>query len=313
MTNNITPALNADALFAKSQLYVRKALLRKAGDELDEYQLWASLALELLGKSALASHHPSLIADPNHYQSMFAASGINVSTDIKTIGAKTLYSRLWHAIPRFDEKNKEFCDRIALRRNAELHSGATPFNAMALEAWEGFYWFACETILSHLGSDLDNWLGAKDSTAPKAILETSKLARRHSVELRVDRHRENFAKQKKADRETALADAANRESFHYRNLFTVAFDEEWSQECPACLGKAFLAGIQISEDVVETEPGEYGMWETVEKELTAEQFRCPVCALELEGAEELEIAGIDHLHEITDEREMEYEPDYGND
>ncbi len=179
-------------------------------------------------------------------------------------------------VPRFDEKNKEFCDRIALRRNAELHSGATPFNAMALDAWEGLFWYACETILSHMRSDLDSWLGAKDSTAPKAILEATKMARRQSVELRVDRHREQFASRKKLERDTALADAANKEAYQYRGLFSFVSDEEWPQECPACLGKAFLAGIQMGEEVVDTQPEEYGIWETVEKQLTAEQFRCPV-------------------------------------
>ena len=193
MIGSVTPALNDKALLAKSRLYIRKALMRKANNELDEYQLWASLALELLGKPALASHHPSLIADPKHYQSMFAASSINLSTDIKTITANKLHSRLRHLIPRFDEKNKDFCDQIALRRNAELHSGATPFNAMSLEAWEGLYWYACETILPYMDSNLDSWLGASDSTTPKAILEASKSARQQSVQLRVLRHSEQFS------------------------------------------------------------------------------------------------------------------------
>lgn len=313
MTGNVTPALNGEALFTKSCLYVRKALMRKASNELDEYQLWASLALELLGKSALASHHPSLIADPTHYQSMFAASGINLSTDVKTITAKTLYLRLWHLIPRFDEKNKDFCDQISLRRNSELHSGATPFNAMSLEAWEGLYWYACETILSHMNSDLDSWLGASDSTAPKAILEESKSARQQSVRLRVERHREQFLSRKKVDREAALHDSDQKEHFHYRNLFTGYPDAEWPHKCPSCDGKAYLAGMQVGEEVIDTQPDEYAMWETVEKELYAEQFRCPVCGLSLEGTEELESGEIDIYHTLTDEREMEFEPDYGND
>lgn len=313
MSNNVTPALNGEALFTKSRFYIRKALLRKTNNELDEYQLWASLALELLGKSALGSHHPSLIADPTHYQSMFAASGINLSTDVKTITAKTLYLRLWHLIPRFDEKNKVFCDQISLRRNAELHSGATPFNAMSLEAWEGSYWYACETILAHMKSDLDAWIGTADSSVPKAILEASKSARQQSVRLRVQRHSEEFSSRKKADREAALHDAEQKEHFHYRNLFSSYPDAEWPLQCPACGGKAFLAGIQVGEEVIDTQPDEYAMWETVEKELYAEQLRCPVCDLTLKGTDELENVGIDIYHTLTDEREMEFEPDYGND
>ena len=313
MTNGVTSALDSDALFAKSKLYIRKALVRKVAEELDEYQLWASLALELLGKSALASHHPSLVADPNHYQSLFAASGINLSTDVKTITAKTLYARLRHLIPRFDEKNMEFCDQIALRRNAELHSGATPFNAMSLDAWESYFWYACETILVYMKSDLESWLGIPDSSAPKAILEASKSARRQSVELRVERHREDFSALKRSERDAALAEAESKEPFHYRNLFTRLLDEEWPLECPACQGKAFLAGIQIGEDVVDTQPDGYTVWEIVEKELSAEEFKCPVCKLALDGTDELEYACIDIYHTVSVEREMEFEPDYGND
>ena len=312
MTASVTPALDNEALLTKSKLYIRKALVRKVGGELDEYQLWASLALELLGKSALASHHPSLVADPSHYQSMFAASGINLSTDVKTITAKTLYERLWHLIPRFDKKNKDFCDQIALRRNAELHSGATPFNSMSLDAWERYFWYACETILAHMNSDLESWLGAADSTVPKSILAASKSARRQSIELRIERHREDFSNLKKADREAALEDAESKESFHYGNLFTLLSDEEWPQECPACHGKAFLAGIQTGEDVVDTQNDDFTVWELVEKELSAEQFKCPVCELALDGTEELEYAGIDIYHGLSVEREMEFEPEYGN-
>ncbi|MEO4045202.1 hypothetical protein AAFN47_26725 [Hoeflea sp. CAU 1731] len=313
MTGGVAPALDRDALYAKSKLYIRKALVRKVSEELDEYQLWASLALELLGKSALASHHPSLVADPNHYQSMFAASGINLSTDVKTITAKTLYARLRHLIPRFDEKNKEFCDQIALRRNAELHSGATPFSAMSLDAWESNFWYACETILAYMESDLESWLGIADSSAPKAILEASKAARRQSVELRVQRHREDFSVRKKSERDAALAEAESKEAYQYRNLFTRLLEEEWPLECPACHGKAFLAGIQIGEDVVDTQPDGYTVWETVEKDLSAEEFKCPVCKLGLDGTDELEYAGIDIYHTLSVEREMEFEPDYGND
>ena len=84
-------------------------------------------------------------------------------------------------------------------------------------------------------------------------------------------------------------------------------------ECPACHGKAYLAGIQIGEDVVDTQPDGYTVWETVEKELSAEEFKCPVCKLALDGTDELEYAGIDIYHTLSVEREMEFEPDYGND
>ena len=50
----ISAALSADALMGKSQVYIGRALAAKAAGSMGEYQLWASLALELVGKATLA-------------------------------------------------------------------------------------------------------------------------------------------------------------------------------------------------------------------------------------------------------------------
>jgi hypothetical protein len=90
----VPAALTKESLLGKSKAYILRAFRAKMAGDHDEYQLWASLALELLGKAALASIHPSLVVDPNHLDSMLAASGIHIGTDYKTIQAKTLYDRL---------------------------------------------------------------------------------------------------------------------------------------------------------------------------------------------------------------------------
>lgn len=154
----VPPALSKEGLLGKSKVYILRAFRSKLAGELDEYQLWASLALELLGKAALASIHPSLVADPMHSVSLFAASGVHVSADTKTIPAKTLYERLRHLSKYFDTNVQNFCDQISLRRNAELHSGEAPFQQMRLESWEGHYWHAAQIILSMLNSSLEEWL-----------------------------------------------------------------------------------------------------------------------------------------------------------
>ena len=159
MPEDVFIAINGDALHAKSKVYINRALSKKGARDLDEYQLWASLALELLGKAALARKHPSLVVDPNHWQSMFVAAGINVTTDVKTIAAKTLFERLVHLVPRFDKTLQKFCQEIAERRNAELHSADLPFRTMRLEAWEARYWHACDTILYQMDFRWSNGLG----------------------------------------------------------------------------------------------------------------------------------------------------------
>lgn len=313
MTNQLHAALNVDALIGKSRYYIAKGLARKEAEDLDEYQLWASLALELLGKSALAKVHPSLIADPTHTESLFAASCINVSTDIKTIPAKTLYERLRTVIPSFDDAIKKFCASISLRRNAELHSGETPFRSMRLDAWESHYWYAAQLILDHMGLSLDDWLGVTGAKTPKDIIKHAKEAKRQTVELKVKKAKEEFKSLKKAARERLLQDAEERQSFHYPQLFTLLEDRKWESRCPACGGKAFLAGIKIGEQVVDTYGDEDGVWEQVETYYSAEQFHCPVCGLFLDGNDEVEYANLETEHSETKEREMKYEEEYGND
>jgi hypothetical protein len=311
MTQRIVPpSLSKDGLLGKSKVYIRRAFRAKQASELDEYQLWSSLALELLGKAALASIHPSLVADPTHFQSLFAASGINIGTDIKTIAAGTLYNRLLHLSKSFDTKVKEFCDTISLRRNAELHSGEAPFLNMHLDAWEGRYWHASQVILDILSSSLDEWLGADQARAPKEIVKQAMEAAVHAAKIRVQHAKEEFEKRPKKDREQALKESRSKQTYHYPELFNLMADHEWAVECPACTGRAFLAGISFGEEVIPAEPSDED--EQVEKYYGAEELRCPVCDLHLDSRAEIEAAGIDADHTETELREREYEPDYGN-
>lgn len=49
-----------------------------------------------------------------------------------------------------------------------------------------------------------------------------------------------------------------------------------------------------------------------EKTFSPKEFKCPVCALALNGYAEMKAANLDADHVTTEEREMVYEPDYGN-
>jgi hypothetical protein len=55
------------------------------------------------------------------------------------------------------------------------------------------------------------------------------------------------------------------------------------------------------------------IWEIVDREFVGEEFRCPTCVLSLIGSDEIDAAGLNYVHEDQQQREMEYEADYGND
>jgi hypothetical protein len=296
---SLLAALGWEAIFAKSKMYIQRALRCKGRRDLDEYQLWASLALELLRKTSLARVHPSLIVNPLDHVSILAASGFNLGTDIKTITAHTLYERLRHVTKGFDESVKKFCDDISQRRNAELHSGDIPFKAMKLEAWESQYWHAAQLILDFMESSLEKWLGADQARAPKKLLAHASQALIDAVLVRVERAKVQFLKRKKKEREEAIALSMNKESYRYPGRLWQCGDEgEWGTKCPACGGKAVVTGSSgelsvwhYDEDGYRVEGG------FVTKEYVAEKFKCPVCDLHLTSQAEIEAAGLHCDHD----------------
>lgn len=314
------PALQPDALFAKSQLYIRRGLRAQGEDDTEEYQLWASLALELLGKAALAKVHPVLIADPTHYQSVFAACGRQLSADIKTIMAKTLFERLGHIDKAFDKRHQAFCEQMALRRNSELHSGESPFSGMSATAWESEFWGAVETILNMQNASLELWLGVEEAKAPTKIIENAVKALSWVVKNRVSRCKIDFEKQSPdPTRRQALIEGSKDLQWNDRN-----WEGRDRAVCPACKAMGFVGGTLWREEILGTEAGttvstpdgeiyEELPVEIIEKFFSVEAFECLVCGLRLANTKEIAAAGLDDEFSRNETREIDYEPDYGND
>jgi len=319
MKPTTNPALERDALYAKSQVYIRRGLRAQADNDTEEYQLWASLALELLGKAALSRVHPALVADPTHYQSLFAACGRQLSPDIKTITAKTLFERLSHVEKAFDSRHQRFCEQMALRRNAELHSGESPFSGMSAEAWEREFWGAVETVLAMQDETLESWLGTEGAKAPAEIIEQADEALQWAIKHRVSRCREDFEKKyQNPKRRKETIEESKKLAW---NDYT--WDDRERATCPACLSSGFLGGTLWNEEVIDSEPGslaytpegeEYGEppSETVEKTFTVEAFDCPVCSLRFYGTKEIVAAEMPEEFSKREVREREF-VEYGND
>ncbi len=325
MNSTTNPALSRDALYAKSQVYIRRGLRAQAGNETEEYQLWASLALELLGKSALAKVHPALVADPTHYQSLFAACDRQLSPDIKTITAKTLFERLSHLEKSFDSRHQKFCEQMALRRNAELHSGESPFSGLAPETWEREYWGAVDAILRMQDESLNSWLGVENMDTPAKIIADAEEALIWSVKHRIHRCHEDFlsAHRDPSRRAAIIENSKNRLLGDFPRVFQ-QYDSHNRTACPACTSSGYLGGSFWHEEVSVEEDGsafqdEDGEWhnevptERIDRTYTAEEFICAECSLRLYGAKEIAACELPNEFEETEVREREFGEDYGND
>jgi hypothetical protein len=314
MTKPAPPAFDYNALYAKSQLYVRRAFRARSANDFDEYRLWASLAVELLGKAALARVSPSLIADPTHQESLFAACGVPLGTDYKTITAKTLFSRLSHISKDFDPQVQKFCEQLALQRNAELHSGEAPFVGAAQEVWEREYWYAVSMLLKAQERDLDSWLGAEEAAAPKEAVAAAEHAVMQAVAQRVERFRTQFLEAHKnpTKRAQLIADSEKILPWERHKEFSIYADDYVSQKCPACGATGVLGGTLWSEELSEEQDDEDPTVEYVDKTYLSEEFRCFTCGFVADGRREVLGAGITDEFYETDTRERQFEPEYDN-
>jgi hypothetical protein len=134
-----------------------------------------------------------------------------------------------------------------------------------------------------------------------------------SAKVRIETSAEQFNALPKKDREAAHKRAAALSTWEARRSFRLMADSIWEATCPACGSNAFLAGVKYAEEVSEDQDEEDAFEETVEISYFAEEFQCPSCGLHLDNRDEIEAADLDTEHMETENRQREFEPDYGND
>ena len=315
MNNGISPAFSSSALFSKSKIYIARGLREKNKDVLDEYQLWASLALELLAKSSLSNLHPALVADPTHYQSLFSACGHSLSPDVKTIAAKTLFQRLSHISKKFDKRIQHFCAQQALRRNSEIHSGESPFSGMPPDAWEAKFWHAAHILLELQGKELEQWLGADESQVPSQLLLDTRNAISMMVQTKIEHALDDFKSKHKSieKRKELIETSRNEKSWGHFGRFSYSVDNYQLHKCPACNGTGVLGSTKFDEEISEEQNLDDPFIEYVDITYVTDEFVCLVCDLHLQGTQEIHASSLPEECYVTEEREREFEPEYGND
>lgn len=317
----VPAALLPESLMQKSKRYAKRALAGKHDADNDDYQLYAALALELLAKSALATIHPSLVVKPDNLNSLLEANGIATGTAVRTIDASEAYTRLRHTVPGYTTPDMEACRKLGERRNAELHSGEAVFATFPPALWEGEFWHAAELILKSIGLTLDDWLGA-DARTPKALLAALRKAKQAAVKQRIERTKTAFeefkpdGKRKRSAKDiTQLLEVSKQfQPYAYGHLFSYVVDKHWLEICPACGAHGVVGGEEAYEELADDQSGVEPGFEIIETGYYSLEFHCPTCGLSLEGSDEIALAGLDvDTHYELEEREIEYEPDYGND
>ncbi len=310
-------AFDHEALWAKSVLFIKRGLRERDARDYAGFQLWGAVALELLGKAALARVHPALVVDPTHAESLFAACGRPAGVERRTITAKTLFERLRRLNPRFDKQAQDFSLTLAIRRNGELHSGEAVYAGIKLESWVKHYWKVAALVLETQARGLADWIGEEEAKAAQEVIDEAMTALKQAIDGRVRTQREKFDKQfppGSPERAELVARHKGGALVRWRDFQPYGWDHHIAIECPACKCDGMLAGPSIGEEKVELEfdEGEEPWTELFDITCSSEAYRCRACDLKLDGLDEIEAAEIDSEFEVQEEREPEYEEEYAN-
>jgi hypothetical protein len=298
--------LTAEAFWNKAKINIEMSLEYRDRENNAMFQFWATIGLELLGKSCLAHIHPVMVINPEDFKSIRIACGNLESNQYKTIIAKTLYDRLRLLVEGFDEKTESFCIRMAQKRNEELHSSNLPFDGVDLRSWQNQYWKVVKLLCEHQDRNLEQLIGSLEAESAEKIIANAGAAVEVAIKGRIKKAGVDFKKGK--DLVTLRSQITMSEDFA-RNQCT---DSDTVDKCPSCGGFGVLRGSEVDDEFIEYSSYDMGTAQ-IRIYCQSEEFKCAICSLRLSGIDELSIAGLPEDFETEVFREVEYEPDYGND
>jgi len=297
-----------EALWLKAKLFLN--LATEDGDyrTFDERALWASLALELLGKAALSKVSPLLIAVPSEEGTniLIAAGLTSGDARFESISASTLFKRCARAFKPFSDSHAL---AIARARNNYVHGGEASFTKIPPEAWWPRFWAQAVILVHAQDRDLEDLLGHRESQVAEKHLATNTKNIEHRTEMLLERARQRLAL---ADSGTHTARQAAE--WGRTVVMDAGFKYATTATCPACGATGKLEGENDNDHEMIVErisDDDFDVW--VEVTVEADYFSCETCRLVLDAYELLEQAGLETSFTTAGDMADFAEPDYGND
>lgn len=297
------------ALWQKARLFLNHAMDQGEPRTFDERALWASLALELLAKAALARVSPLLIATPNEDgTNLLIASGlVQGQATFHSVSAATLFSRCAKAFPPFSDKEAK---NIAGARNDYLHGGAPTFSPVPEQAWWPKYWAQVAILVTAQDKTIEELVGADRVSIVDDHLTRNKKNIEHRAQTLIARAAQRLAMHR-AGGESAKAAAEWSRPVNLGGHFPYSANEE----CPACGYGGTLEGVTVEDNETRSEVNDeddVDVW--LDLTVLSDYFSCPTCRLELDSAELLEAAGLPTaFHDVGDPADFYADDEYGND
>ncbi|WP_374457006.1 hypothetical protein [Nocardioides sp.] len=299
-----------DALFTKAKLFVNRAMDPDDARPFEEQALWASLALELLAKAALARVSPLLIAEPTEDgRNLLIASGL-VEGDARftSVRAKTLYSRCQKAFRPFNETE---AGHITNARNDYLHGSTAGFTNIPEAAWWPRYWAQAAILVHALDLEMADLVGRDRDDIVNAYLASNAQNLTNRVQMLMER-----AKQRLAQHTAGTLPARVAGQWRPGRPVDAGLKHSADASCTACGYVGMLEGEEVlNTEVSWDQVGPDDFEATIELTVASDYFGCSNCGLVLDGAELIETADLPVVFNAqgSDEDMDYYEGEYGND
>jgi len=277
---------SSDDYWLKAKRYSQRG--HDAPPQDPDFPFFCALALEFLCRSALAHVHPALLADgKDDGVSILFACGVTAKGHPKTIDMKAVIHRLGIVIPEYAAQHARICTTLIQLRNEELHSGALPFEGKKESSWLPQFYGACNCLCRSMKRTLDDLVGRDVAANASALMKAAHDEKKGLVHQRIASHREVFGSKPEPERAALLKASLG---FQFPDPDDVrAGRGRITDDCPACGGKAWRLGVPVSE----TEPMLVDGMLEVSTTYLSHSFRCRVCGLHLDSAEEVAIAGFE--------------------
>ncbi|MDP3953195.1 hypothetical protein [Microbacterium sp.] len=305
----MTTPYDHDALFFKAKMFLNRAMDSEDVRPFDEQALWASLALELLAKAALARVSPLLVAEPTEDgKNLLIASGlVDGEGRFTSVRAKTLFSRCQKAFRPFNETEAA---KITTARNEYLHGSAAGFTNIPESAWWPRYWAQAAILVHALDREMHELVGLERNSVVTTHLEQNTQNLENSVQMLIERSKQRLAQHRAG---TLPAKVAREWRPGLDN--SAGFLHRESARCPACGVEGLLEGDEVLETDVHGGHAGPGYDTPIELTIGAEYFGCSMCGLALDSYELLEAADLETSFTVEgDPDDLDYyEGDYGND
>lgn len=280
-------AFSADALFAKAQRYIEQ--MEEADSDDWRHALWSAFALELLARAALANVSPVLLAETGekNWSHVFYALGFS-PLDAKylprSIPTNEVLKRLSEILEDFKEVSS-FCVIHTGRRNAEVHSGDTPYDGIDTSGWHPQFYKACRVLLESMDLTLKHFLNAAHAEAAEKVVAAAADEAAKAVLGDIAAHKKVWLATGQEDQTSARAFAAVWANKH----------DGHRVDCPACETKALVFGDPIAAAHKAINGDEI----TEVQEYLPNKFECVACRLKIAGLSRLSAAKLGGRYKKT--------------